>query len=142
MFRKVLLIAVVSGCACLLTQSQAHAQYQNRSVSRPTLSPYSRMYSGANYGTLEDPYMMYMRRYLPQAQQRPPRRDATTGLPGPLGSSQLVGSATNAAPTNELLRARARSQRQESGSVAPTGTGSTFMNFGHYYQVPRMAARR
>jgi hypothetical protein len=138
MLRKLLLIAVVSGCACLLTPSQAHAQYQNRSVSRPTLSPYSHMYSGGGYGALEDPYMNYMRRFLPQSQPRPTRRDSSLT---PTGSAGSAGSATNAYPTSELLRARARSQRQEAGAIAPTGSGSMYMNLGHFYQTPRVARR-
>lgn len=130
MARKVLVIAIVAACAWVVASSDAYAQYQsrsrypNRSVSRPALSPYAQMFGGG-YGAM-DPQMMYMRQYMPQTQQ-PTRRDVTAAS----------GSATALYPSSELLRARARSTQQAADGIAPTGTGSTFMNYGHFYQVPK-----
>ncbi len=115
--------AAVSSDA-LAQYPQTRSQYPNRSVSRPSLSPYAHLLGGG-YGAM-DPYMAYMRQFLPQT-QRPERRDITAA----------AGSNTPLYPTSELLRARARSDQQQAGGIAPTGARSTFMNLGHFYQMPR-----
>ena len=94
-------------------------------MSRPALSPYLNMYRGELGFT--DPYNAFVRPYM-QQNQRPERRTTNTGT---------AGSITSAYPNNELLRARARSQQQATAGIAPTGTGSSFMNLGHFYQMPR-----
>jgi hypothetical protein len=136
MVRKVLVVAIVAACAWVATPSQTHAQYpnwsqnqsrsqyQNRSVSRPSLSPYARLFGGG-YGAV-DPYMSYMRQFMPQT-QRPERRDVTAAS----------GATTPLYPTSELLRARARSNQQQAGGIAPTGSGASFMNLSHFYTMPR-----
>ena len=44
MSRKILVVAIVSACFWASASSDAQAQRPNRSVSRPTLSPYLNLY--------------------------------------------------------------------------------------------------
>ena len=124
MLQKTLFIVLVSAGCWAVTASDAHAQRPSRSVSRPALSPYLNMFRGDLGFT--DPYNSFVRPNLPQSQPRT-RRDL----------SPATGAGTALPQTTEVLRARALSQRQTAGGIAPTGTGSTFMNLGHFYQVPK-----
>jgi hypothetical protein len=118
MSRQVLFIAMVSACSWVITATDAHAQRPNRSVSRPTLSPYLNMFPQERRYT--DSYNSMVRPYM---QQRT-RRDAGSPL----------DTTSNPVQTSELLRARERGQREQAVGIAPTGTNSVFMNMGHYYQ--------
>ena len=131
MSRKVLVIAVVSACFWATASSHAQAQRPNRSVSRPTLSPYLnpvlRREAGllSPYETMMSPYLRYF-----QPDQGTSRRNVTP-------------TTTTPAPSAELMRAAGRSQQQQQQAVmgvAPTGTGSTFMNLSHFY--PARNSRR
>ena len=122
MSRKVLLIAMVSTCLWVTTASDARAQRPNRSISRPTLSPYLNMFRHDVGYT--DPYNALVRPYLQQNQQRT-RRDIRAPM----------GAAGNPVQASELLRARALSQQQQAVGIAPTGTNSVFNNLGHFYPV-------
>jgi hypothetical protein len=132
MSRKVLVIAIVSACLWATASSDAQAQRPNRSVSRPTLSPYLNLYrhdigfSDPRLGGEMSPYLRYF-----QADQQRTRRDT----PG------TTTGTYPAAPSAELLRTVNRNQQQQQVAVgiAPTGTNSSFMNMGHFYQVRNQA---
>lgn len=120
-------LTLLAGAVCLLvvTQTDAHAQTSRGGQTRPRVSPYLNMFR-SDLGIMRselgyfDPYMGFSR---PSA---PTSRDRT--------NIQSIGQ-----PSTELLRARARSQQQAAGGIggiAPTGTGSVFMNYSHYYQAP------
>lgn len=123
MLRKMLVIATVSVCFWTTASSVAHAQRPNRSVSRPTLSPYLNLYR-REIGYMDPHSRNEMSPYLRYFQsERPTRRDVTP-------------SATTPAPSAEVARAIGRSQQQQMNTgIAPTGTGSTFMNLGHFYPM-------
>jgi hypothetical protein len=124
MFRTALLVALVCVGVVAATASDALAQRPNRSISRPSLSPYSNMFR-AEAGMV-DPYLNLVRPYM---QQTPPQQRMATRQTPP-------ATMTNPGLTAESMRVRQRTaQQQQVGGIAPTGTNSVFMNMGHFYQT-------
>lgn len=123
MFRTPLLVALISMGVVATAASDAWAQRTGRSISRPSLSPYSNMFR-AEAGMM-DPYLTLIRPYLQQSS--PERTVHRQAAPGP--------TMSNPGMSAESLRARQRAAlQQQAGGIAPTGTGSVYMNMGHYYQ--------
>ncbi len=123
MFRTTLLVALLSAGLVVATVSDALAQRPNRSISRPSLSPYSNMFR--TEAGMVDPYLNLVRPYMQQSS--PLQRTATQRLP--------TTTTGNPGVTAESLRARQQSaQQMQAGGIAPTGTSSVFMNMGHFYQ--------
>lgn len=131
MFRPLLLVALGSVSVLAAATSDAMAQRPGRSISRPSLSPYSNMFRSE--AGMVDPYLNMLRPYMQQAP--PPARTTTQQTP--------PTTMTNPGTTAESLRARQHTaQQQQAGGIAPTGTGSVFMNMGHFYQYQARNIRR
>jgi hypothetical protein len=126
-----MIMAAVVACGLLAASSEAMAQRSNRSVSRPTLSPYLNMYrNSTGYSTGHtDPYGLG-RSYLSPSQRL--QRQPTTS----------ADRATNPPRSPEMMRLRGQNQQQpQAVQIAPTGANSGFMNTSHFYPA-RNAARR
>ncbi len=119
MFRTRCILVAVSLGLFLTASTEAWAQGRNRSVSRPALSPYLNMFR--NDVGFTDPYNSMVRPYLPPSERV--RRDATAPM----------DRSANPQASPELMRNRAQTQGQKALGIAPTGTGSVFMNMGHFY---------
>ncbi|MHB0956057.1 MAG: hypothetical protein ACYC0X_06710 [Pirellulaceae bacterium] len=126
MSRSRIILAVISACLVVTASSEVWAQRSNRSISRPTLSPYLQQYR-YDLG-LTDPYTNFMRPTAPQYQNQRMRRESTSS-----------SDRTDYPPrTPETMRARGQNLPQPQGiQIAPTGTGSGFMNYGHFYRTGR-----
>ncbi len=113
--------AAVSAIACLLSlgagmacaQSAQSGLYQ---PAYPTLSPWLNLYQ-RNTGPL-DPYHMYVR---PEMQLRDTLRRQDTRI-----QQQGVGIGRLKGQVSEL---------EKGGPLRPTGTGSVFMDYSHYYDL-------
>lgn len=135
MSRSALLISAAAACLLLAAQSPAQAQTSNRSISRPQVNPYSDFlrYNSGLYDPMVRPFM---RQNTPVTRRQMGGGPATIG--SPTGSALLGGSSTYGGQRNpEVERAQLRSaaSAQRATVVAPTGTGSTFMQYSHYYPV-------
>ncbi|MHB8973535.1 MAG: hypothetical protein ACYC3X_26905 [Pirellulaceae bacterium] len=135
MSRTRIIMTVVVACGLLTASSEAMAQRPNRSVSRPTLSPYLDMFR--NSTGYSDPY-----RTLSQSYQSPSQRLQRQPITSP-----SYNGTVNPPRSPEMMRARAQNQNQNQAQsqavqIAPTGSGSGFMNLGHFYPVTRNSASR
>ncbi len=101
MSRTAILIVAATACLTLAAVPHAYAQRTNRSVSRPSLNPYSAfMRAGSE---LYDPTIA---RFLPQSNQITRRQsNANTS---PTSSALLGGSSMYGLGNPELDRARTR----------------------------------
>jgi len=135
-------LALIFGSAGELL-AQGRYSSRNRSISRPAVSPYLELFRGGYGGYRGYGVSPMLAPYLRQNQSTASRvRDRTTD------QSTSGGQSVNMA----LERARAARQARAagalgagagtSGGVAPTGTGSVFMQYSHYYQVPQMGGGR
>jgi hypothetical protein len=94
---------------------------------------------GSQFGPV-DPYLMpYLNRNRNTASLRQPREMSQTGTPQQ-GQTGLYN------PDVERARAMRAAQAGAGGAagagIAPTGTGSVFMQYSHYYQSQAAARRR
>ncbi len=132
----VLVMAVILlGSMVSEAQAQRTSRYQNRSVSRPSAMSYFNMGSGyglGGYGMVDPLLATYLQRNQNAASRR--RENQTPTMPG-FSSNPMVDRA-RAARQTPLGTALPTGQ----AAVAPTGTGSVFMQYSHYFQVP--AGRR
>jgi hypothetical protein len=113
-----LTLALVLACGVLVAPASAQRRY--RSPFGPTLSPYLDFFRRDN-GALGDPYNAWVR----------PRQNLRNELYQQQRSlynlNRELRDVNREVQDLELLR--------ESGA-APTGTGSRFMNFSHFYRMP------
>jgi hypothetical protein len=116
MIRTRLVLALLAGWFFLHGVQSAHAQrqYYAPSLNRPTLTPYLQ-YFRADPGVL-GPYFSHVR----------PRLQLQRVLGRQAAEIQQQQAATRAIG-NRLT------YFEQSGSVRPTGTGSVFMSYSHYY---------
>lgn len=117
MFKQAILAGIAFVIALSLAQSPLLAQRRYMSPFGPTLTPYLN-YFRRDTGAIGDPYNAFV----------VPRRE----LRQTLGVQQqnIYG-----------LQQQVRQANQEIENIrqplaAPTGTGATFMNYSHYYQMP------
>lgn len=114
MTRSPISFLVLVGCVLSLPVGSARAQAPLPIQDRPTLSPWLNLYR-RDPGPV-GPYLSYV---------RPEQR-----LLGRLAQQSSAISRQNAAIT--ALRNQAASVGTET-TIAPTGTGATFMNYSHYF---------
>ena len=119
MSRKGLIIVVATACLLLNLTSHAEAQRRERTLSRPRTSSYLDYF---RYDRGGGGYLNPFRQFSSPLLRSPSQRNRQT---------------TAGTESGELLRARARLQSQATrgSGVAPTGTGSSFNNYSHFYQM-------
>ena len=112
MSRTRMIMAAVVACGLLTATSEAMAQRPNRSVSRPTLSPYLDMFR--NETGYMDPYRSFSQSYQSPSQRM---RGAT---------DHFVDQRTVNPPRSpEMMRMRGQNQQQPPVvQIAPTGTAA------------------
>jgi hypothetical protein len=117
-------------------QAQRRSRYQNRSISRPSASSYLNLFQGGfgGYGQfgLTDPLLAP---YLQRNQSTASRRPTAPTSGGVVNPTVQRARAARGGNTNAAM-----SPAQPGG--APTGTGSVFMQYSHYYQMGSSAPRR
>ncbi len=116
-------LAVLVACVVLSSARAAHAQRGYTPYRRPTLSPWLNLYR-RDSGPL-DSYHMFVR---PEIRLRETLQ------------RQQANIRRQGAGLNSLGQQMTRYERE--GPVRPTGTGSTFMNYSHFFPVRGAAASR
>ncbi len=147
----ILIVAVVT-CLAMSVSAESYAQSgrrsgaRNRSISRPTLNPYSSLTRspygsygsyGSRYGGIDPRLAPYLRGNQSSASRLRRRDGATNTRPS-------VGPLTNQVnPSVQRMQANraARTAGTPRTGVAPTGIGGGYMQYSHFYQ-PQTAQRR
>ncbi len=136
MSRRAILIVAATVCLLFTVLPDARAQSSNRSVGRPRVNPYSDFLrrSSGMYDPMITPFLRQNNAGITRRQ---------TGNTNSASSALLGGSSSYGMYNPEADRARARSMENQRTTtmVAPTGSGSTFMQYSHFYQVRRPARR-
>lgn len=133
MRRTGLLIVALAACMVLLGASDSWAQtrYRPGTPSRPRISPYLQMFG---YGG--DPYYSggspLLAPYMRQNQSTASRRQSSAGT-----TAQSVNPTVDRARAARATPPGMAAATGATGTaVAPTGTGSVFMQYSHYFQLP------
>lgn len=119
-----IVVAALALCAGVLA-SPASAQRRYRSPSGPTITPYLDYFRRDN-GVLRDPYNAWVR----------PRRIVRDEIYQQRQSLYTLGRGLR-----DVNRDVNQMQSLRASGASPTGTGSSFMNYSHYYQM-RSGRRR
>jgi hypothetical protein len=108
-----ILVALIA-CAALAPAAVSQAQSSGYRPWKPTISPWFSLYN-RNRGPLDN-YNMYVR---PETELRDTLQQQASGIQRNSAGLRSLGHDVN--------------QLQEEGPIRPTGTGSGFMNYSHYY---------
>ena len=133
MKRLPFVLVFVLVCALVSCLRPAHGQgYSSRysSLSRPTLSPWLNLYR-RDPGPV-GPYLSYVR----------PEQELRRTLQGQEAGLRRQSAGLQRQETGVLSLQRRVTQLERGGVMAPTGTGSVFMNYSHYYQFRTPFSRR
>ncbi len=132
MLRTRILIVAATACLLFSAASEAQAQRTNRSVSRPPLNPFSSYLQGGYGMGFYDPLLSPLLRRI-EIRSHGDKRAVRPHRPWVARPPAYRVSKWNA------LRARNRTQGAGVGGapvgIAPTGTGSVYMNYSHFYSV-------
>ena len=116
-------LSVVSVGIVFFSAQPARAQYAYVPLQTPSLSPW------LNLGQYDlGPSSTYLRWVRPEKQLRETLYRQQLSI-------QRQNTAVRTLGTQIM-------QFQQEGSLRPTGTGSGFMNYSHYYQMPISTSRR
>lgn len=133
MKRLPFVLVFVFVCTLVSCLRPAHGQgYSSRyrSLGRPTFSPWLDLYR-RDPGPV-GPYLSNVR----------PRQELYRTLQGQEAGLRRQTAGLQRQETGILSLQRRVTQLERGGVMAPTGTGSVFMNYSHYYQFRTPFSRR